>query len=161
LVNDRLREYGFSTMVLSDEDLGRDDTVVRVRSLEFGDTSLLLRHGGNNATDISWPEFTLMVSGRLVVQKVEVNERVSRGPETEILDTSEFFSEEPVFDIYSTTQDQTWRFGTTTLDFSCLQDQKSFIAEENHKKLQELIVERCPKLQHDSSYNAVRNILKD
>src|SRR5262245_21812730 len=160
LVNDRLRAYGLSTIVLPDEDLGGEDTVVRVRSLRFDDKSTLLRHGGNSAIVISWSDFRLMVSGRLVVQQVEVNERVSRRPETEILDTSQFFSDELIFDIYSSTHDRTWRFGTNSFDFSCLQDQKSFIAAENLKKLQELVCAKCPNLSHDSAYSEMRSTLQ-
>jgi hypothetical protein len=102
----------------------------------------------------------LIVSGRLVIQKIEVTERVSRRPETEILDTSEFFSDETVLDIYFSTQDRTWRIGTNSFDFSCLQDQKSFVAAENLKKLQELICSKCAGLQKDSAYNELRNTLQ-
>lgn len=161
LVNDRLGQHGFSTIVLSDEDLGRDDTVVRVRSLQFDDNVISLRQSGvDDAMDISWSELRLMISGRLVIQKVEVTERVSRRPENEILDTSEFFSDEPIFDIYSSTHDQTWRIGTSSFDFSCLQEQKSFIAGENLKKLQALIFSKSPNLDHDSGYNELRNTLQ-
>ena len=161
LVNDRLREHGFSMIVLSDEDLGRDDTVVRIRSLQFDDTSLSLRQSAaEDLIKISWSEVRLMISGRLITQKVEVTERVSRRPETEILNTSEFFSDEPVFDLYSSTHDRSWRIGSNSFDFSCLQEQKSFIAAENLKKLQGLICARSTNLDHDSGYNELRNALQ-
>jgi hypothetical protein len=161
LVNNRLRELGFSTVVLSDEDLGRDDTVIRVRSLQLDSNSLFLGQAGvQNSFVIAWDELRLIVSGRLVVQKVEVTERVSRRPENEILDTSEFFSDEPVFDLYCSTQDRTLRIGTNSFDFSCLQNQKSFIAAQNLRKLQELMRSRCASLQHDSVYNELRNTLQ-
>jgi len=161
LVTDRLREHGFSTVVLSDEDLGGDDNVVRIRSLRLDDNSLLLHQpGGKHGIEISWSNLHLIVSGRLVVKKVEVTERVSRGPENEILDTCEFFSDEPVLDLYSSAHDRTWRIGTNSFDFSCLHNQKSFVAGENLKKLQELISSRCPGIQLDSTYNDLRNTLQ-
>ena len=161
LVDDRLRELGFRTVVLSDDDLGRDDTVIRVRSLELDDNSLLLRQAGVlSSIDILWDELCLIVSGRLVDQKVEVTERVSRRLENEILDTSQFFSDEPVFDLYSLKDDRTFRIETNSFDFSCLQSQKSFIAGENLRKLQELICSRCSSLQLDSAYNELRSILQ-
>ena len=161
LVADRVREHGFSTVVLSDEELGRDNTVVRVRSLQLNDNSLLLHPpGGKNVIEIFWSDLLLIVSGRLVVQKVEVTERVSRGPENEIVDTSEFFSDEPVLDLYSSGHDRTWRIGTNSFDFSCLHDQKSFVAGENLKKLRELISSQCPGTDLDSAYNELRSTLQ-
>jgi hypothetical protein len=161
LVGDRLRDLGFTTVVLSDEDLGRDDTVVQVRSLQLDDNSLSLRQSGSqNSIEISWEELCLIVSGRLVVQKVEVTERVSRRPENEILDTSEFFYDEPLLDLYSSTHDQTWRIAMNSFDFSCLQNQKSFIAGENLRKLQDLICSKRASLQFDSTYNELRTTLQ-
>jgi hypothetical protein len=161
LVNERLRELGFETVQLSDDDLGKDDTVVRVRSVHIDDNSLSLQQAGNQTSiALSWDDLRLIVSGRLVVQKVEVTERVSLRPETEILDTSEFFSDEPVLDLYSSTHDRTWRIGTNNFDFSCLHDQKSFVAGENLSKLLALICSRCPSVQHDSAYNELRNTLQ-
>jgi len=162
LVSERLREYGFSTVVLSDEDLGRDETVVRLRSLRLDDNSLLLYPpGGKNAIEVSWSNLQLIVSGRLIIQRVEVTERVSRGPENEILDTSEFFSDEPVLDLYSSAHDRTWRIGTNGFDFSCLHNQKSFVAAENLKKLQALISSKVPGIQLDSTYNELRSTLQN
>ena len=161
LVNDRLRELRFPTVLLSDEDLGRDDTVVQVRSLHLDDNSLSLQQAGaQSSITLSWDDLRLIVSGRLVVRQLEVTERVSRRPENEILDTSEFFSDEPVLDLYSSTNDRTWRIGTNNFDFSCLQAQKAFIAAENLRKLQVLICSKCPRLQYDTAYNELRNTLQ-
>jgi hypothetical protein len=161
LINDRLRELGFATVLLSDDDLGRHDAVVRIRSLRIDDNSLSLQQAGiQSSIALSWDDLRLIVSGRLVVQKVEVTERVSRHPEAEILDTSEFFSDEPVLDLYSSTHDRTWRIGTNNFDFSCLHDQKSFVAGENLRRLLALICSRCPSVHHDSAYNELRNTLQ-
>lgn len=162
LVNERLRDLGFSTVILSDEDLGRPDhAVIRIRSLQFEESHLrLYQAGGKKEFDVAWSGLYLVVSGRLVVQSVELLERVSRRAENEILDTSQFFFDEQVLDLYSSLNEETWRIGTTSFDFSCLQEQKSLIAVENLKKLHDLILSKRPGLQLDTTYDELKSILQ-
>jgi hypothetical protein len=162
LVFQRLRELGFETVIVSDSDLGlADNPVVRPRSLQFGDGSILLHQaGGKNAIDLSWSELCLVVSGRLIVKKVEFKERLSRRSENELLDTSQFFSDEAVFDLYSAAHEQTWRIGTNSFDFSCLAEQKSFVANENLEKLRGVILSKGQPSCYDNAYDKLKTTLE-
>jgi hypothetical protein len=161
LVLNRLKDLGIPTLILSDQELGlREESAVRLRSLEFEEKNLVLHQaGGKQSVKVLWPELFLIVSGRLVVQQVEVKERMSRRSENEILDTSEFFADESVFDLYVSTHEQTWRIGANSFDFSCLQDQKSLIAGHNLKKLREIIAGKVTTLRVDDTYNEIKSVL--
>ena len=85
---------------------------------------------------------------------------MTRRAENEILDTSQFFKDEAIFDLYSSSHEQTWRIGANSFDFSCLQEQKSLVAGENLKRLRELIASKTDSLGLDDSYNDLRAVLE-
>jgi hypothetical protein len=160
LVIESLKELGIEAVTLSDDILGfQDELIVRVRSMQLEDDRLVLHVGGSDPLEIAWTNLGLIVSGRIVVTKVEVKERLSRRAEKEILDTSHFFTDEPVFDLYTSDTELTYRIGAKSFDFSCLNDQKTLVAGENLKRLHELIVSRVASIKTDDSYSTLRNTL--
>jgi len=161
LVQERLQELAITTLTLSDEDLGiSDDSILRARSLSIEDDCLVVyQPGGKEPLKLLWSELLLIVSGRLVVKKVEVKERMSRRAENEILNTSQFFSDEAVFDIHSASQGKSWRVSANNFDFSCLGERKTLVAGENLNTLREVIVSRAHSVCVDDSYNEVRPLL--
>jgi hypothetical protein len=162
LVVERLQELGITVQTLSDDELGlKPEAVVRPRSFTFQNESVVINHtGGRESVEIPWSSFRLIVSGRLFVSKVEVQERMSRKTEKEILDTSQFFSDELVFDLYADPHEQTWRIGATSFDFSCLQDEKTLVSGENLNRLRGVIASRAPNCRRDDSYLEVRQRLE-
>ena len=158
LVLERLQDLGIKVLTLSDEELGlRAELIVRCRSLMFNADSVVINQlAGKDPLEVEWSRLQLIVSGRLTVKKVEVQERMSRKAEKEILDTNQFFSDEPVFDLYCDTHEQTWRIGGNSFDFSCLEDQKTLVSGENVKKLREVIASRSPNARVDNSYSEFR-----
>ena len=162
LVFDRLQGLGIKVLTLSDEELGlQPELIVRARALTLGSESVVINPpGGKEPVEIAWSALRLIVSGRLVVKKVEVQERMSRKAEKEILDTSQFFSDELVFDLYSDSQEQSWRIGANSFDFSCLEDQKTLLSGENIQRLRDLISSRAPNVREDNSYAEFRQQLE-
>ena len=162
LVFERLQDLGIRVLTLSDEELGLlIELVVRPRSLTFGgETVAINQPGGREPVEIPWTSLRLLVSGRLNIKKVEVQERMSRKAENEILDTSQFFSDELVFDLYSDSHEQTWRIGANSFDFSCLEDQKTLVSGENLQRLREAIAARAPNARLDNSYAELRQRLE-
>jgi hypothetical protein len=162
LILERLQDLGLQTMCLSDPDLGlRDGCITRVRSLQFEANGLLVSaHGGKEIDEVSWSDIILLVSGRLVEKKVEVQERVTRKSENELLDTSQFFADESVFDIYVSSPERAWRVCANSFDFSCLDHRKTLIAGENLTRLRDLIASNSANLQLDDSYNSLRPLLE-
>ena len=154
LVTERLRELGLNCLTVSDDELGKD--VRRVRSMTFDDTSLTINQA---ATRFLWGDIVLIVTGRLVETRLEIQERMTRKPENEILDTSEFFSDEYVIDFYTAAHSSTWRVGAS-FDFSCLGRDKALVVNENIGKLLRVMIEKARNAKVDDSYARVRNLLE-
>ena len=162
LVFERLQEFGLSTMTLADDVLGvGEDSLVRARAMQWeGETLQISQAGGKDVCEVAWSDLLLLVSGRLILKKVEVVERMSRRAEKELLNTSQFFTDEAIFDLYSTSLSQTFRVGANSFDFSCLQDDKALIAGQNLIRLRDLIVSKAPSIKIDDSYYELRPLLE-
>ncbi|HEU4510071.1 MAG TPA: hypothetical protein VFR78_17685 [Pyrinomonadaceae bacterium] len=160
LVSVRLKDLRLQCVTLSDDDLGVG-LVKRVKSMSFEDeTFTVYQAGAGEPTTISWSNVTLILPWRLLEAKFEMNERMTRKPEKEILDTSEFFKDEAVIDFYDAEHSFTWRVNATAFDFSCLGRDKALVVNENIRKLQRLIIERSVNGKVDESYPEVRNLLE-
>ena len=163
LVTERLRDLGLTCTAVSDEDLGllfADNSVKRVRAMRLDDVVLTIQLAGGEEIDISWTDVILILPGRLIETRVEIQERLTRRPERELVDTSEFFRDEAVIDLYTATEPFTWRVGATGFDFSCLENDKALIVNENIARLQQLLVTRAVNAQFDDSYPRVRTLLE-
>jgi hypothetical protein len=165
LVFRRLGALGFKSLTLGDDDLGlslSDNSAVRrVRSMGFDDRYLtIFLAGSTEETTVPWDDVVLILPGRLVETRLEIKERKTRKAENEILDTSEFFRDEAVFDFYTAEHSSTWRVSAHGFDFSCLEKEKALIANENISRLQRLIAGKAVKAQFDDSYKRVRQVLE-
>ena len=163
LVTERLRELGLSCSTFSDEDLGlsfSDNTLKRVRGMRFDDDFLTIQLAGGDEVEVRWTDVILILPGRVIETRIEVTERLTRKPEKELLDTSEFFRDETVIDFYTATHSFTWRVGASGFDFSCLENEKALIANENIARLQRVLVTRAVNAQFDDGYHRVRNLLE-
>ena len=161
LVSARLRDLGFDCLTLSDEELGSDNVVRRVRSMTFDAESItIFQAGAAEVTEAAWTDIVLIVPGRLFETRLEIKERKTGKNENEILDTSEFFRDETVIDFYTASNSSTWRVSAGGFDFSCLGREKALVANENIGKLQRLIVSKAVNAQVDDSYARMRNLLE-
>jgi hypothetical protein len=99
LIFDRLQNLGFRVVTLVDE-----GAVRRVKSMAFEDSQLTIQSGHTkDEVEVPWSNILLLVPARLIEKRVEVKEVKSRRAENELLDASEFFSDETVIDIYLST----------------------------------------------------------
>ena len=163
LVTQRLRDIGLTCITLSDETLGlsfSDNTLKRVRAMRFDEPFLTIQLAGGEEIEVTWADVILIVPGRLIETTVEITERLTRKPEKELLDTSEFFRDETVIDFYTARHPFTWRVGAGGFDFSCLENEKALIANENIARLERVLVARAVNAQFDESYARVRNLLE-
>ena len=163
LVTERLLRMGLTCTTLSDEDLGlsfSDNTLKRARAMRFDEVFLTIQLAGGDEIEVTWADVILILSGRLIETRVEITERLTRKPESELLDTSEYFRDETVIDFYTATHPFTWRVGASGFDFSCLENEKALIANENIARLQRLLVARAVNAQFDDSYPRLRNLLE-
>jgi hypothetical protein len=155
LILERLEELGFRVVTMGDE-----GSVKRVRSLSFDESQLAINSGHpKDDVEVSWSSVLLLVPARLIEQRVEVQEVKSRREENELLETSEFFNDEPVIDIYLSTHPEAWRVNASGFDFSCLGREKALIVNENIAKLQRKLIANATNATLDDSYGRVRSLL--
>jgi hypothetical protein len=155
LILGRLQALGLRVVTLVDE-----GSVRRVKSLAIDDSQLVINLGHpKDELTSSWSNTLLFVTARLIERRVEVKEVKSRRAENEILDASEFFSDEPVIDIYFSTGSETWRVGASGFDFSCLGSEKALTVNENIVRLQRRLIAHATGAQLDDSYNRLRPLL--
>ena len=155
LILDRLQEFGLRVVTLIDE-----GSVKRVRSMAFDDSQLVLNAG--HPTDevvVPWSNVILLVLARLVEKRVEVKEVSSRRAENEILDASEFYTDETVIDFYLSPRSETWRISARGFDFSCLGKGKALTTNENMTRLQSRLVTHATNARLDDSYKRLQPLL--
>jgi len=162
LVLERLRELGLETRTIGDAELGVGNGYVsRIRSFALSDDGLtVLQEGLLEGEHLAWTDVLLLVIGRLHLKRVELEERKSHKPEAEIISSSQFFADEAVVDIYSSTHSQTWRVSANSFDFSCLGAEKSLITGENMTRLIKLLVARATNAEVDDAYSKLRQTLE-
>jgi hypothetical protein len=161
LVCHRLKALGIRTLVVPDKDLGMEQSPpMRVRAAEIDETGIAMYQvAGDEGVNIPWTDLSLFVAGRLVVKRVEMQERKGGRAESQILDASEFFTDEAVVDIYRKEQNGNYRIVANRFDFSCLGNRKRLLASENFFVLLELLWEHAPQAVYDHSYNSLRKAL--
>ena len=160
LVQTRLSALGIDTEIIADVNLAESGAPFRVRAVDLNDASLKLyeRHGAQ-PVEISWDQISLLVVGRLTIQRVESREESARRKENRILDASEFFSDETIFDFY-TADRRPFRIMSKSFDFSCLGARKGLVAEENMSRLLDLFKEKARHATWDEAYNSLSKTLE-
>jgi hypothetical protein len=162
LVQRRLEPMGIGTRIVADAELGSEETTTaKVRAVEFGDSGILaFQTPETPALHIKWSDFDLLVAGRLITRRSEVKEQKGGRPENSIVGSSEFFTDEPVFDLHSKSLASSYRFSANSFDFSCFGKTKSLLAAENLDTLLNRFSENAPDAKRDESYNLVRKALE-
>jgi len=162
LVVRRLGELGIDTISVADEQLRLDERqMVRIRSASIkGDGLTGYQLAGMPGVVLEFSRIDLLVLGRILVRRIEVKERTTRRAENDIVNSSEFFSDEPILDIYGEPDPPSWRIEAGSFDFSVLGRRKGLIAGENLRTLVEVIRELSPRVQLDESYAATRHTLE-
>ena len=159
LVFERLRDLDLHCLTLSDDDLGLSNPVKRVRSMSFADQALIIHQTGEE-TVVPWTDIELVLRGWLFETRLEFKERKTRESENELLETSEFSSDELAIDFYTAGHPFTWRIKTSGFDFSCLENEKTLIANENIGTLQRLLTTKAVNAKTDDSYRRLRRLLE-
>jgi hypothetical protein len=104
-----------------------------------------------------WSELVLIVIGRVVTTRIEIDEKRRRG-KTKPLDARQFSSDQSLMDLHFKAGD-TWRVYGDDFDYSCLGERKAVTGFENFGRLLDLISERAPSAEIDQSYAKKRALL--
>ena len=163
LIVGRLAAHGLAVETLSDEDLRMNTRQWRVRALELTDEGLVgLGLPGEEARGWEWSEVGLLLTGRVVRKRVEVEERHEKSRrDGEVVDTRELSEDEAVLDLYANAGDggAGWRVSADNFDYSCLGERKSLLARENFVTLVALLRERARAAVYDDAYASLRRLL--
>ena len=160
LIERRLNTLEINSCIMPEADLHIDSAgVVKIRALETDELHFYAYQSPERpAIQIAWSDFALLVSGRLIFKRVELLEKT--GARVDIVDSSEFFADETVVDIYTRHQPTSYRIASNSFDFSCLGSHKGLLAGENILKLLELFRQHAPHVAYDDSFNSVRKSLE-
>lgn len=162
LVQRRLRALGIDTQVVTDAELGVSETgPLRVRAIEISEDGLRLPSAPEKPDNlIAWHDLVLLVTGRLVSTRIELNEEKGKLAENRILDSSQFFSDELVFEFYAREAEAPFRIAANSFDFSCLGERKGLVSVENMETLVAVMQKRAPQMHVDRSYQSLRKIIE-
>ncbi|MFS8084179.1 MAG: hypothetical protein ACMG6H_00975 [Acidobacteriota bacterium] len=159
-IADGLRGLGIESVIISNDDLFLETSAIRIRALECSDDLLTaVATVGRAQISIGWNEVTLLVAGRLLSNRVEVEER-SRHGRKQTVDSRQLTADESVLDIYSKTGAMNWRIVAGGFDFSCLGSAKGVTTLQNFAALVSFLLDRAPAAGFDDSYNRARPVLE-
>jgi hypothetical protein len=135
--------------------------IVKVRALEIDQDGIFAYKTPEEPfIQIAWSDVVLLVVGRLIVKRLELKERKGKRAENQILDSSEFVTDETVADFYVRKQTMPYRIAANNFDFSCLGSSKGLLSGENTSKLLQLFREKAPHAVYDDSFNSLRKTLE-
>jgi hypothetical protein len=157
---DKLVTAGLLVVVFSEDTLSLDLPIRPVRALALTADGLAAAILRGETIPIKWNELVLMVIGRLVVKRVETEERRGRRS-AKPLDSRSLFSDEPVMDLYTRSDEVGFRIRSGSFDFSCLGSEKSVTAFENFTKLRNLLGGRALKVEVDDAHRSLRPVLEN
>ena len=159
LTTEKLKELGIVTTTVADETLSAETPPKRVRAMEFTEDELIaLPTGVTPRMATSWSDVVLLVVGRLVVHRHEVEERRKRG-RMQPVDSRDLSTDETVLDIYSQGYQNGWRVQAGNFDFSCLGPVKTVTAFANFAALIDALRASAGSAQFDDSYVSSRPLL--
>lgn len=158
-IKEKLQALGIVADAISEQGLALDIPTRKIRALELSDAGFVgVRVSDGGKVSTPWDDLVLIVAGRLLVNRVEVEERRRRG-RMQPLGTRELFSDESVLDLYTKSTDSGWRISSSSFDFSCLGSEKAITAFENFSALLNLLRARAPDVEVDASYPGLRAVL--
>lgn len=157
-LSDELQALGIGADVFGADTLNLNMPVKKIRALEFSEDGLTATILNGGSLSLNWGDLILMVLGRLMVNRTEVEERRRRG-RSQPVDSRELFSDEPLVDFYTSSDESGYRISAGSFDFSCLGAEKAMTAFENFTKLTGLLRTRAANVEVDDSYRGLRTLL--
>ena len=146
--------------VVSTSDGKTDFVPVHIRALELdGDNVTAIAKVGRQRLASRLGDIQLIVTGRLLMHRVEVDERRARNS-VKPLDRRELSEDQAVVDLYRQSSDSPWRIVVNDFDFSCLGAHKGLTAFDNVKALIESLKDQT-RCEVNDSYGHLRPLLNN
>jgi hypothetical protein len=155
-----VRTCGLRAVVISDQEMKLDRESLRARRIAFNDDEMHVFHSGGEMS-LRRDEIKLLVLGELRNVRVDYTEGISgrRSQSGNVIESSEFRSDETLLDVYTASLDQSFRIKSDAFDYSGLVWPLSFRSELNFKAALSKLRVDLPQAKIDDDFAKVRSLL--
>lgn len=155
-----VRTCGLRAAVIPDEELKLGQDLLRARRIAVGEDELRVFHSGGELT-LSKAEIGLLLLGELRNVRVDYTEGISgrRSQSGNVLDSSEFRSDETLLDVYGASLDQSFRIKSDAFDYSGLVSPLSFRSEVNFRAALTKLRADLPDAKVDDDFTKMSSLL--
>jgi hypothetical protein len=147
--------------VVADDDLALSTIARRIRSLEFNGDDLTIEVLWGGKHTIARSDFSCLVEARVVSSTVELLESTgkTRTGQKDLVETSEFFDESFVLDVYGPTLELSFRIKAEAFDYGCLGVPVAPNVETNFARLSMTLGAFVGQSRHDKTYGRLARVL--
>jgi hypothetical protein len=147
--------------LVADDDLELGTISRRVRALELDGDSVRVHVLWGERTTLRRSDIACVVEGRVVTSTVELLESTTKGRrgQKELVESSEFFDERFVFDIYGPALESSFRIKAEAFDFSCLGGRPAPTVETNFERLAATLAAFFGSSRLDRSFRSLVRVL--
>lgn len=157
VIVEKLASDNLDSRIVGDEQLKLAVAPRRLRGIEFFEQRIaLVLFNTDELVEINFEDLSLIVVGTIFERKIESTESIKRKEKGKILDSSETGTDELVIDIYSENDEIGYRMESSGFDFSCLGQDKGWLARENMMRLAEKLKSVLPNAKYDNDYLKIR-----
>lgn len=155
-----VRDCGFNAVAIPDEDFMLEIELPRARRVTVAAGSMQVDTPGG-AIAVPASEIKLLVVGAVKNNRVDYTEGIvgGRGHAGNVLDSSEFSSDEGLIDVYSASLDRSFRIRSGAFDYSGLISPLSFRAEVNFKAAVAKLKEIASQAAFDDDFAKLSHLL--
>lgn len=155
-----VRTCGLRAAVIADEEMKLGQELLRARRITTGDDEIRVYSSAGEMT-LAKTEVRLLVLGELRNVRVDYTEGISgrRGQSGNVLDSSEFRSEEALLDLYGSTLDRSFRIKSDAFDYSGLVSPLSFRSDVNFRAVLATLSSALPRAMVDADFSKMRSLL--
>jgi hypothetical protein len=156
-----VRTCGLRAVVIPDQEMSVDRELLRARRIALTDDKLQVFHSGGEVS-LNKDDIKLLVLGELRNVRVDYTEGISsrRSQSGNVLETSEFHSDETLLDVYTASLDQSFRIKSDAFDYSGLVSPLSFRSELNFQAALTRLRAELPQAKVDDDFVGARSLLE-
>jgi len=159
MISALIRTCGLRASVISDDDMSLDSELMRARRLSLSDEEMHV-HTSNAAVVLRRDEIVLLVLGELRNVRVDYTEGLSSSrSQGNVLDSSEYRSDETLLDVYTSSLDRSFRIKADAFDYSGLVSPMSFRSEVNFQSALKALQAAAPNAKVDDDFSRVRGLI--
>ena len=158
MISELVRRCGFKAAVIADEVLKPEQELLRARRLSLTEDKIEISHSAGGIS-LAKNDISVLVLGALKDTRMDYTEGISVRRAGEVLDTSEFRSEEAVLDVYGTSLKESFRIKSDAFDYSGLVTPLSFRSQENFEAAASRLRTALPQAVYDDEYISIQHLL--